>query len=263
LIKNECDEALSKVIPIYEKAMKAVKALKASDVTEMKGTKVPSQGLRTVAQVLCMYFDVKPKIIRGQTAAEGNKEDYWEPCLKQLLNPKLLSRLQEYDKDDVKPELVEKLVPILESADYTEAKMKTVSAAALGISNWTKAIVQYDSAMKIVKPKQKELAEASEASKKAQEALQTAQANLKKVQDEFQALVEKLDETQRQEKALRDKKDNCEKKVELANKLITSLGGERENWIKLLEKRRGEKENIVGDTVVCSGYLAYLGVFIS
>lgn len=114
---------------------------------------------------------MKPKIIRGQTAAEGNKEDYWEPCQKNLLNPKLLARLKEYDKDNVDPELVVKLTPMLEAADYTEAKMKTVSAAALGISNWTKAIVQYDGAMKIVKPKQKELAEASEASSKAQEAL--------------------------------------------------------------------------------------------
>lgn len=67
-------------MPIYNKAIKAVKDLKGSDVTEMKGTKVPSAGLLLIAKVLCLFFDIKPKIIRGQTAAEGNKEDYWEPC---------------------------------------------------------------------------------------------------------------------------------------------------------------------------------------
>lgn len=49
--------------------------------------------------------------------------------------------MQEYNKDNVKPELVLAVNPILNSADYTEAKMKQTSVAALGISNWTKAII--------------------------------------------------------------------------------------------------------------------------
>jgi hypothetical protein len=49
LIKEDCDKALDKVMPIYKKAMNAVSQLKASDVTEMKGTKSPSAGLLLVA----------------------------------------------------------------------------------------------------------------------------------------------------------------------------------------------------------------------
>jgi hypothetical protein len=52
-------------MPIYNKAVKAVKDLKAADITEMRGTKVPSAGLLLVAKVLCQYFNTKPKIIRG------------------------------------------------------------------------------------------------------------------------------------------------------------------------------------------------------
>jgi hypothetical protein len=93
--------------------------------------------------------------------------DYWEPTLKNLLKPELLKMMQGYDKDNVPPELVVQLKPILESPDYTEDKMAKTSQAALGISNWTKAIVQYDEAMKVVKPKQQQLKEAEEASAKA------------------------------------------------------------------------------------------------
>jgi len=167
LIKEDCDRALEKVMPIYNKAMKAVSQLKASDVTEMKGTKSPSAGLLLVAQVLCLIFNVKPKVIRAQTAKEQDKMDYWEPTLKNLLKPELLKMMQGYDKDNVPPELVVQLKPILESPDYTEDKMAKTSQAALGISNWTKAIVQYDEAMKVVKPKQQQLKEAEEASAKA------------------------------------------------------------------------------------------------
>lgn len=55
----------------------------------------------------------------------------------------------------------------------------------------------------------------------------------------------------------------CEYKVELANKLITNLAGEKENWIKFLEKRKNDLSCLVGDTIVCSGFLAYLGVFVA
>jgi dynein heavy chain, axonemal len=77
-------------MPIYKSAIKAVEALKASDVTEMKATKSPSAGLKLVAQVLCLFFGVKPKIIKAQTAKEKDQEDWWEPTSKDLLKPTLL-----------------------------------------------------------------------------------------------------------------------------------------------------------------------------
>lgn len=49
--------------------------------------------------------------------------------------------MKDFDKDNLNPEIVVKVKPILDSEDYTEAKMKNTSAAALGISNWTKALV--------------------------------------------------------------------------------------------------------------------------
>ena len=119
--------------------------------------------------------------------------DYWEPTLKTLLKPELLKMMQTFDKDNVSAELVISLKPILESPDYTEDKMAKTSQAALGISNWTKAIVQYDEAMKVVKPKQQQLKEAEEASAKAQASLDIAQENLARVEANFAKLIAELD----------------------------------------------------------------------
>lgn len=49
----------------------------------------------------------------------------------------------------------------------------------------------------------------------------------------------------------------------LADSLINGLKGERENWVKLLALRRSDKNALVGDTIVCAGFLAYLGVFVA
>jgi dynein heavy chain len=49
IIKDDCDKALAQVMPIYHSAMKAVKALSAADVTELKAVKKPSAGMLLVA----------------------------------------------------------------------------------------------------------------------------------------------------------------------------------------------------------------------
>jgi hypothetical protein len=67
-------------MPIYHAAIKAVKSLKAGDITELRGTKVPSAGMKVLAQVLCMFFNINAKIIKAQTAKDVDQKDYWEPC---------------------------------------------------------------------------------------------------------------------------------------------------------------------------------------
>jgi len=43
--------------------------------------------------------------------------------------------------------------------------------------------------------------------------------------------------------------------------LIDKLGKEEENWKVSLAKSRADKLNVVGDIVISSGIIAYLGVF--
>ena len=48
-IEDDCKLALSKVMPIYHRAVAAVERLSGSDVKEMSLVNVPSQGLQVVA----------------------------------------------------------------------------------------------------------------------------------------------------------------------------------------------------------------------
>jgi hypothetical protein len=94
--------------------------------------------------------------------------------------------------------------------------MAKTSQAALGISNWTKAIVQYDEAMKVVKPKQQQLKEAEEASAKAQASLDIAQENLARVEANFAKLIAELDAAKAFEQSKRQEKEDKEYKLDLA-----------------------------------------------
>lgn len=72
--------------------------------------------------------------------------------------------------------------------------------------------------------------------------------------DEFEA-------TKSEEDRLKAQKDDCERKYKRAGSLIEKLHSENENWQVSLAQNKISRENLVGDVLVSSGIIAYLGVF--
>ena len=53
----------------------------------------------------------------------------------------------------------------------------------------------------------------------------------------------------------------CSQKLVRAEKLINGLGGERERWTQAAESLGNDLHNVVGDVLLSSGIIAYLGAF--
>jgi dynein heavy chain len=174
--------------------------LKPGDIVEIKGVKAPSAGVLLVVKTLCLLFSIKPDKKRGQTAKEGIQWDYWTPAKKKLLTPKLLKNCLDFDKDHIDPEIVENIRGHIESPEYSDAELKKASVAAKGLGAWVRAMIAYDDAMKVVKPKQQALAEAQASLKEAQAARDEAQANLAAIQEELRKLQETYDEAENKKK---------------------------------------------------------------
>lgn len=88
-----------------------------------------------------------------------------------------------------------------------------------------------------------------------------ALAGLREVEEQMRKLMEEFERNKQEEEALKLKKEDCLKKVERADQLITKLADENEMWKVDVVKKKEFRENIVGDIIVCSGIVAYLGVF--
>ena len=140
--------------------------------------------------------------------------------------------------------------------------LSKVSKAAWGLAKWVRAIVQYDEAMKVVKPKQQQLKEANEQSAAAQALWDGALERLRAVEAEMKKLMDEFEATKSEEDRLKNQKDDCEKKFKRAGSLIEKLAGEKINWQNSLAIQKVARENLVGDILVCCGCIAYLGVFI-
>jgi len=245
-------------MPIYNTAIRAVQQLKNGDIDEVKLMKTPPAACIAVIRTLCVMFDVAPKKV-GQ--GKDKTEDFWTPAKESILNAKLLQRCQAYDKDNIDPAKIEKLKPLIDAPEYEESKIENASKAAYGLSKWVKAMCQYDEAMKVVKPKQEELKIAKEAAAAAQAKWDAALERLRAVEAQMKQLMDEFDAAKAHEQKLTDEFDDADRKCKRAIALIEKLGKEEENWKISLTKSRADKLNVVGDIVISSGIIAYLGVF--
>jgi dynein heavy chain, axonemal len=86
--------------------------------------------------------------------------DYWETAKKMMNDNYFLDSLKTFDKDNIDPEIIQKLQPIITKDEFEPKKVLKVSKAAFGLACWVKAMDTYDRVAKVVGPKRKALAEA-------------------------------------------------------------------------------------------------------
>jgi dynein heavy chain len=65
----------------------------------------------------------------------------------------------------------------------------------------------------------------------------------------------------REKKRLEDLIELCEQKLDRAEKLIGGLGGEKSRWSETASALGATLENVIGDILISSGIIAYLGAF--
>lgn len=95
-------------------------------------------------------------------SGSGKKiDDYWEPSKKLLSDPQFVTRLKDYDKDNVAPKIIDKIrKDYTSNPDFTPANAAKAASAAEGLCRWACAMDQYDKVAKVVAPKKAALAEA-------------------------------------------------------------------------------------------------------
>lgn len=76
-ISADCDQKLAEVMPIFEKAVKAVGRLRNEHVVELRGFNKVAPGVKMVAKVLCLMFENAPPKVRKNTPEEDAMEMYW------------------------------------------------------------------------------------------------------------------------------------------------------------------------------------------
>ena len=80
------------------------------------------------------------------------------PTAKQLLgDSNILRRLLEYDKENIKPQILAKLQKYINNPDFVPEKVEKVSKACKSMCMWVRAMDLYSRVVKEVEPKRQKL----------------------------------------------------------------------------------------------------------
>jgi dynein heavy chain len=260
-IADSAQRDLDEALPALDAAVASLKSLNKGDVVEVRALQRPPLGVKLVIEAICIMKEVKPKKVAGDKP--GVKiDDYWEVGKAQLQDPtKFLDSLFKYDKDNIPDAVITKIQPYIDNEDFTPAAIAKVSKACTSICQWARAMHKYHFVAKGVEPKRKALKEAKESLDQTIRILNEAKARLKKVEDGIAELQKNFEETMKKKEELKEKCDLCTARLERAEKLIGGLADEKVRWAESVKASDRMLVNIIGDVMVASGAVSYLGAF--
>ncbi|XP_011502202.1 PREDICTED: dynein heavy chain 3, axonemal [Ceratosolen solmsi marchali] len=260
-IKDDCESDLAEATPALEAALAALDTLKPADITIVKSMKNPPAGVRLVLEAVCIIKGVKPDRVLDSTTG-SMIEDYWPPSVRLLGDIKFLESLKFFDKDNILPANMKKIRDkFIKDRGFQPEVIKKVSTACEGLCKWVRAMEVYDRVIKVVAPKKAILAEAEAELAVQMETLNAKRALLQEVSDKLQQLNDEFAECMREKKKLEDQIEQCVQKLDRAEKLIGGLGGEKSRWSEAAEILGASLKNVIGDILLASGIIAYLGAF--
>ncbi|GIQ83153.1 dynein heavy chain, partial [Kipferlia bialata] len=245
-IQEDAQRDLDEAMPAYEAAVVALRSLNKGDITEIRSFKTPPAMVMTVMEAVCILLGEKPT---------------WDEAKKLMGNTQFLPNLEKYDKDHIPAKTLRKLRKYIQDPEFVPKKVERVSVAAMSLCMWVIAINTYAKVAATVEPKKLRL-------KEAQEELQLQQSELAKKQGELASVEQRLAELQGQFDESTARKAELEQriadtKVRLvrAKKLVDGLAEEYDRWSDEKARYAAEIGVVVGNVLVCSGYIAYLGPF--
>ncbi|NXH72361.1 DYH3 protein, partial [Hydrobates tethys] len=261
-IKDECEGDLAEAMPALEAALAALDTLNPSDISLVKAMQNPPGPVKLVMESICVMKGTKPERKPDPSGSGKMLEDYWGPSRKILGDLKFLESLKTYDKDNIPPATMKRIRErFIDHPDFQPSVIKNVSSACEGLCKWVRAMEVYDRVAKVVAPKRERLRTAEGLLDIQMQKLKTKQAELKEVVDRLQALNDEFDNMNDRKRELENNIELCSQKLVRAEQLISGLGGEKDRWTEAARLLGIRYIDLIGDVLLSSGTVAYLGAF--
>nr|XP_012602340.2 dynein heavy chain 8, axonemal [Microcebus murinus] len=258
--KVKAESKLEAARPALEEAEAALNTIKPNDIATVRKLAKPPHLIMRIMDCVLLLFQKKIDPVTMDPEKPCCKPS-WGESLKLMSATGFLFSLQQFPKDTINEETVELLQPYFNMEDYNFDSAKKVCGNVAGLLSWTLAMAIFYGINREVLPLKANLAKqegrlavANTELGKAQALLDEKQAELDKVQAKFDAAMnEKMD--------LLNDADMCRKKMQAASTLIDGLSGEKVRWTQQSKEFRAQINRLVGDILLCTGFLSYLGPF--
>lgn len=266
-IKDVSQEKVDEAQPFVEAAERAVQDLDPKALQEVKALKSPPEGVKYVIEVLCTLLggNYKPKPKRDPQSGKMIVP-YWDHAKLVLLTGEfkniLLSSYPEI-VDSAPDSQIEEVKKKMTGELFKMEKIVKTSKALVGVAQYIAAVVEYYKQHKVIKPLLAQAAAAQAEFETAMTGLNKKKEELRVINEKLETLTNHLDSVKRDKQELEEKVNDTDTKLTRAKKLIEGLGGEKMRFAREAKRFSEELTFVVGNVVISSGVVAYLGPFLN
>ncbi|XP_037101848.1 dynein heavy chain 6, axonemal [Syngnathus acus] len=247
-IADDTQRDLNEALPALEGANQALNSLDKADISELKVFTKPPDMVMTVMEAVCILLNYKPD---------------W-PNAKKLLGDSNFTRyLTDYDKDNIKPQVLAKLQKYVNNPDFIPEKVEKVSKACKSMCMWVRAMDIYSRILKEVGPKREAFAKAQSELEITMATLMEKQQLLQSVEDKIRVLQESYDSSLNEKQDLVNTMAVTQARLTRAGKLTSALGDEQVRWEQSVATFDQQIIDVVGNVFIAAACVAYYGAFTS
>lgn len=255
-LAEHCKNIMNDTLPQILEAEKSLSSLTTADIATIRAMKNPPMAVKVILETICILRDIKAEKM------SGTADEYWNLSKKMLNDPKFIENLLKFEKDSIAEHISERLHSKIGTSDAFDVdKIKMISVACELLCRWVNAIAKYDRAIKISLPKRRELNE-------VEKVRDATVAELNNKLETLRVLKENLATLNKDLIGVKDKSDNlkvenerCSKRLQRAIEIATSLTSDKERWTKGSLDIQNRSKTLIGDILISSGIIAYLGQF--
>lgn len=261
-VQKDLDAAL----PAVEKAEAALAGLNVKDFQMLKALANPPGAVAmTFACALHLLSGVDPNVPVDKKG-RLNAENPWKAALKLMGNPKqFLDTLNDFknqiDLDHVKKQNFDAIRETLSKEDFNPESIKTKSSAAAGLCDWIINITMYYDVFVSVEPKKAKVASAKEELAAANEKKETMEAMVAELSAKLAVLQADFQKAMDEKNKAEAEANRCAKRLDSANRLVNALGSEQERWNNSIVQLGQDLEYVIGDVLLASAFVSYVGPF--
>jgi len=251
---------LAEIKACKDEATEKLKNIKPDETAQIQKSKSDPY-ITEYARLICILMlpDPHPKPIKPQNPKDPPIIDYFGHAVKNIIGKQgFLNMIKNFQYDKMPKSQMEELREILATSTFEPERKSMV------LKNLTDIIKIYNKVYFInleyipTKAMAEESAKAYEESQASLNAIRESLANTRRTkqekEDEKNELERELDKLQKQS-------EKCNIRVKNSNDLLGSLEGEKKEWEKKKAELIDGKKNILGDILISSGIIAYLGAF--
>ncbi|XP_032821050.2 dynein heavy chain domain-containing protein 1 isoform X2 [Petromyzon marinus] len=245
-LRKKMRAQLNQVSPVYEAALRALRALRPRDVEELRSYRAPPPPVVAVADAVGLLF--------GCHAG-------WEDARILMLRPNFLQDLEFLDKDGITDETFERLEAAVLDPGLSPALVRESSRAADSLCSWLRAVYAYGRTRRLLRPAELEAAALEAALATARRSLGRRRLHAEQLSGERRHAVEELEGAALARDGLLARIHDARLRLQEGAHLRAALLRQKGGWESLNREARALLSAAAGDALLASASAVYAAPF--